>query len=86
MKLDLIKAYDSVEWCFIDDMLEELGFPERIHKLIMQCVTSPTYTFTINGGSFGYVTGKRGLRQGDTLSPLLFTICLAYLSRLLEVI
>ena len=85
MKLDLNKAYDSVEWSFIDEMLEELGFPHRIHKLIMQCISTPSYTFNLNGETFGFVTGKRGLRQGDPLSPLLFTICLEYLSRLLEI-
>ena len=67
-------------------MLMELGFPDRILKLIMQCISSPVFTFVMNGETFGFVKGKRGLRQGDPLSPLRFTICLEYLSRQLEVI
>ncbi|KAK9733160.1 hypothetical protein RND81_04G047700 [Saponaria officinalis] len=62
MKIDLKKAYDSA-----------LGFPTNIVGLLMECVSSPSYSL------------MRGLRQGDPLSPLLFTICMDYLSRILNV-
>ncbi|XP_074305913.1 uncharacterized protein LOC141641138 [Silene latifolia] len=85
MKLDLQKAYDSIEWSFVEDMLNGLGFPERMVTILMQCVSTPSFSIALNGDVFGFFQGKRGLRQGDPLSPLLFTLCLEYLSRVLLV-
>ncbi|XP_074267063.1 uncharacterized protein LOC141590365 [Silene latifolia] len=84
MKIDLHKAYDSIEWSFLKDMLAALGFPQQSISLIMECVSSPSYSLALNGEIFGFFKGKRWLRQGDPLSPILFTICLEYLSRLLD--
>ncbi|XP_074313926.1 uncharacterized protein LOC141649128 [Silene latifolia] len=82
-KLDLQKAYDTVEWSFLNQMLSALKFPRTFIGWVMQCVTTATYTLSLNGDSFGFFEGKRGLRQGDPLSPLLFTVCMEYLTRLL---
>ncbi|XP_074271645.1 uncharacterized protein LOC141595577 [Silene latifolia] len=83
MKLDMQKAYDSIEWSFVEEMLRALDFPELMVSLLMQCVTTPSYSIALNGEVFGFFKGQRGLRQGDQLSPLLFTLCLEYLSRIL---
>ncbi|XP_074271216.1 uncharacterized protein LOC141595142 [Silene latifolia] len=86
IKIDLRKAYDTIEWTFLKEMLIALNFPPSFIDKIMTCVTSTAYSLSLNGNSFGFFKGRRGLRQRDHLSPLLFTVCMEYLSRILSVV
>ncbi|XP_074297375.1 uncharacterized protein LOC141628090 [Silene latifolia] len=82
-KLDLQKPYETIEWPFVAQMLEALNFPIRFRTMVMTCITTTSYSLNLNGASFGYFKGRRGLRQGDPISPLVFCICMEYLSRVL---
>ncbi|XP_074283391.1 uncharacterized protein LOC141607941 [Silene latifolia] len=69
LKINLQKAYDSIEWNFLKDMLIALNLPSRSIELIMNCVSTPSFSLALNGEVFGFFKGQRGLRQGDRLSP-----------------
>lgn len=82
IKIDLRKAYDSLAWKFIEQVLQSLNFPAQFIYGLMLCVSTAQYSIVLNGTSFGYFKGGRGIRQGDPISPYIFVICMEVLSRL----
>ncbi|KAL0413189.1 UNVERIFIED_CONTAM: hypothetical protein Sradi_1520600 [Sesamum radiatum] len=76
LKLDISKAYNRVEWCFLERVLNKLGSHSRFVELIMTCVTTVSFSFLLNGEQFGFLRSKRCLRQGDPLLPYrFFALC-----------
>lgn len=86
IKIDLKKAYDSVEWVFVKEIMMALNYHTTFIQWVMECITTTSYSLEINGGLYGNIEGKRGLRQGAPISPLIFVICMEYLARIMEMV
>ncbi|XP_062104358.1 uncharacterized protein LOC133815544 [Humulus lupulus] len=84
IKIDISKAYDTVNWDFLEDLLKAYNLPEKFVRMVMICIRSTTYSITMNGRVQGSFKGEKGLRQGDPLSPLLFVFIMEYLTRRLQ--
>ncbi|GJU64014.1 reverse transcriptase domain-containing protein [Tanacetum coccineum] len=83
-KIDIQKAYDTVSWKFLKDILFGFGFHSRMIEWIMTCVTSTSFSINVNGKLHGFFKGRRGLRQGDLMSPYLFTLVMEILTLILK--
>jgi hypothetical protein len=78
------KAYDRVEWCFLEKILSRLGFDQNWIRLVMPCVGSVKYQVRFNGRETKWFSPTRGLCHGDPLSVYLFLLCAEGLTSLIK--
>ena len=84
LTLDMSKAYDQVEWVFLEKLMAKLGFDQNLINLISTCIRSVSFSVMINGAPHGLFHPQRGLRQGDPLSPYFFLLCVEGLHSLIQ--
>lgn len=80
IKLDLAKAFDRMEWTFIESALTHIDLNDHFIRLIKVCISTSTLSVLVNGEPTDSISPTRGIRQGCPLSPYLFVVAINELS------
>lgn len=84
LKLDIRKAFDTISWNFLTNILQAYNFPPEWINIIKSCLTEIDYTPILNGTKIDSLKPLRGTRQGSSLSTYLFILAMEYLSTMIS--
>ncbi|KAJ9557471.1 hypothetical protein OSB04_012085 [Centaurea solstitialis] len=80
LKVVFDKAFDSVSWEFLDEVMEQMRFGSKWRLWIRECLSSASISVLVNGSPSAEFHMKKGVRQGDLMAPFLFLIAAEGLS------
>ncbi|XP_026384099.1 uncharacterized protein LOC113279639 [Papaver somniferum] len=81
--MDVEKAYDKVNWHYLDQVMEKMGFGNKWRRWIFSCISAAHFSILINGSPGELFISTRGLRQGDAIPPFMFTIVMEGFSKMI---
>ena len=81
--IDYRKAYEFIPHSWIKECMELMGIAENVRELLVKSMMQWKLSLTSNGNELGDVKGNTGIFQGDSLSPLLFVLCMIPISLVL---
>ena len=84
IKIDIFKAFDSVAWPFLLEILQHIGFSRRWTNWVSILLSTASTKVLVNGRPGRRIAHARGLRQGDPISPMLFVIVMEVLNSLIR--
>ena len=84
LKLDISKAFDSVSWPFLLEVMQHLGFGPIWRDLVSGLLASSSTQVLLNGIPGNSIVHQRGLRQGDPLPPMLFILVMDVLGHMVS--
>lgn len=85
LKLDIAKAFDSVRWDFLLEVLQQFGFGPKWRSWVSSLLASSSSTVMLNGSRGKWFKHYTSQRQGDPLSPMLFILAMEPLQRLFQI-
>lgn len=83
-KIDFTKAYDCLNWEFLDSILQQMQFGVKWQTWMRTCLYSASVSILVNGSPTIAFTTERGLHQGDPLSPFLFIITVEVINAMMK--
>lgn len=84
IKMDIVKAFDTVNWNYLMKILKSLNFPDRFINWVHLYIRTAFFSINLNGSLIGNFKAIKGLKQGDLLSLYLFILVMEGFTQILK--